>query len=224
MQIPVTHFLAFLFLIVLSVTPSPVLADRRDSQVQIESKIVEVNNSQVRELGVDWNQSAETAQMRSLQHLDQPGNFAAANNVFDFKPLDFFAPQSTPPKVVSAPKIQVQNNEPAKIQAPMIIPVVPQIQNDGKINLNIIPEIQSNGMINMKVLPEQQNLTTVQVPDGNTVLLGGLTQEKPADNSKAPLLGTIPMIGSLFRNQSDQKIKKDLTVLVTPTIIQPSDN
>lgn len=224
MRIPVTHFLAFLFLIALSVTPSPVLADRRDPQVQIESKIVEVSDSQARELGVDWNQSAETAEMRSLQHLGQTENSGATNSVFDFKPLDFSAPQSTPPKVVSAPKIQVQNNELAKIQAPMIIPVAPQIQNDGKINLNVVPEIQNNGMINMKVLPEQQTLTTVQVPDGNTILLGGLIQENPGKNdSKVPFLGTIPMVGYLFRNQLDQKDKKNLTIFVTPTIVQ-SDN
>lgn len=226
MQIPAKLSFAILLFTSFSMTPSLVSAETREPQVQIESKLVEVSNSQTRELGVDWNQnhSAETTEMRGLQHLGQLGNLGAANNAFDFKPIDFSPPQPAQPKAVSTPHVQTQNSEPAKMAAPITIPVVPQIQNNG-INLTVVPEIQTNGMINMNVRPKPTPLTTtVQVPDGHTILLGGLIQENPEKNDKVPLLGTVPFVGSLFKNQSGQQDKKNLMIFVTPTLVQSSDN
>lgn len=212
-----------LFFILPSLLPSVVSADQREPQVQIEAKIAEVNHSQARELGVNWgHHDSDTAQMRSLGHVGQAGNIGAAKSAFDFNPFDFSNPQSAP-KVLSEPHVQTLNNEKTNIAAAPQIPAVPQIQSDKPINLNVVPEVQNDGNIHMKVLPQVSTL--VQVPDGNTAVVGGLMQENPEKTvDKVPFLGAIPLIGNLFRQKLNDQKKENLMVFVTPTIIQPTDN
>jgi general secretion pathway protein D len=62
--------------------------------------------------------------------------------------------------------------------------------------------------------------TTITVPDGRTIVIAGLTQENTTTvMEKVPLLGDIPLLGFLFRRQSDKKEKKNLLIFVTPRIV-----
>ncbi len=220
MHIPVKHLPLVLFLIVSSMMSSPVLADTREPQVQIESKLVEVNHSQTRELGVDFDHKTEIAETRGLEHLGQSGNLAQTTNVFDFHPLNFSTPQPEPKKIVPAPQIQVLNNKPAKISTtPLQLNVMPEIQKDGTVNMTVKPKVPE---LDLTVKPEVS--TNFLIPDTNTALLGGLTQKSSEkSNDKVPLLGKIPMIGHLFKQQNKPE-KKNLMVFVTPTIVQHSDH
>ena len=62
---------------------------------------------------------------------------------------------------------------------------------------------------------------SIRVRNGDTLILTGVLQD--ADNistSKVPILGDIPLLGSLFRNNSTQKRKSELIILVTPRILK----
>ena len=62
---------------------------------------------------------------------------------------------------------------------------------------------------------------SIRVQNGETLILTGVLQD--SDNvvtSKVPILGDLPIIGSLFRNNSTQKRKSELIILVTPRILK----
>jgi len=70
-----------------------------------------------------------------------------------------------------------------------------------------------------------QMATTARVLDGQTLVLSGITVEnKLKMKDKVPVLGDLPLLGSLFRSESERSVKKHLVVFVTATIIDPAGN
>ena len=66
--------------------------------------------------------------------------------------------------------------------------------------------------------------TTVTVPDGSTIILGGLLKlNQSKGGKKVPLLGDIPLVGGLFRGVSNSDIQKKLYVFVKAEVIRPED-
>ena len=67
--------------------------------------------------------------------------------------------------------------------------------------------------------------TTIIARDGETVVLGGIMQDRVTESvSKTPLLGDIPILGRLFRHETKKKIKVNLLVFLTPHVIhEPGD-
>ena len=62
---------------------------------------------------------------------------------------------------------------------------------------------------------------SIRVRNGDTLILTGVLQDSEAVNtSKVPILGDIPILGSLFRNNATQKRKSELIILVTPKILK----
>jgi type II secretory pathway component GspD/PulD (secretin) len=71
----------------------------------------------------------------------------------------------------------------------------------------------------------RQGSTTASMFDGQTVVLSGFpVEEVVITKDKVPLLGNIPILGRLFRNESKQTVKKNLIVMVTPTLIDAAGN
>jgi general secretion pathway protein D len=71
----------------------------------------------------------------------------------------------------------------------------------------------------------RQVVTSVNVWDGQTIVLGGLISETITKVSdKVPVLGDIPLLGRLFQSQSSDSTKDNLMIFVTPTIIDPAGN
>ena len=63
--------------------------------------------------------------------------------------------------------------------------------------------------------------STIRVPDGHTVIVGGLLTETLADSSShVPLLGDLPLIGWLFGSKSDSRSKVRLYAFIRPTILR----
>ena len=60
----------------------------------------------------------------------------------------------------------------------------------------------------------------IRVKDGNTLVLSGVLKDEDAINTKkTPLLGDLPLLGSLFRNNTTVKRKSELIILVTPKVL-----
>jgi type II secretory pathway component GspD/PulD (secretin) len=78
------------------------------------------------------------------------------------------------------------------------------------------------------VLPKfrvRQVVSTVNVWDGQTVVLGGLIADQVTSiKDKVPFLGDLPFLGRFFRSESKNTQKKNLVIFVTPTIIDPAGN
>jgi general secretion pathway protein D len=68
-------------------------------------------------------------------------------------------------------------------------------------------------------------ITTVNVWDNQTVVLGGLiTSTIQTTKDKIPFLGDLPLMGRLFQSQTKSSIKKNLMIFVTATIVDPAGN
>ena len=85
-----------------------------------------------------------------------------------------------------------------------------------------VPVLQTltTNTINQPVFSVREVNTFVTVWDGQTVALGGLIREDVQKvQDKVPFLGDIPLAGRLFRSDTDQKLKKNLVIFVTPRIL-----
>jgi type IV pilus assembly protein PilQ len=120
--------------------------------------------------------------------------------------------------------------EPIIKQAGVIFNVtVERIDDNGFITLNMSPEVSApsgnvfttgttQGNI---VLISQRRLETgsVRLRDGDTLLLSGIIQDQDrSDVTKVPILGDIPLLGRLFRRETNERSRRELVVLVTPRI------
>lgn len=106
----------------------------------------------------------------------------------------------------------------------------PFVSNDGLIRMELKPKV-SEGIINQftdndgrtVTVPDEvsQEITTnVVVPDGSTVVLGGLFRESTRlKRSQVPLLGDIPLIGTAFRGQDDTTDRTEIIFMIKPTIV-----
>ena len=70
-----------------------------------------------------------------------------------------------------------------------------------------------------------QMVSTANVYDGQTLVLGGMTSERvTAFKGQVPVLGDLPLVGKLFRSESRNTQKRNLLIFVTPTIIDSAGN
>lgn len=99
----------------------------------------------------------------------------------------------------------------------------PYIGDDGYIRMEVHPE-DSTGDVDAKGLPRKTTTevtTNVLVKDGHTVLIGGLFREQSSTSrSQVPGLGSIPVVGALFRTQEDRTIRDEIIILLTPHIVK----
>lgn len=116
------------------------------------------------------------------------------------------------------------------------------------IQLNVLPQVSDGKMINMIVRPSVRELvgtrsgktvsgevtalteypvistreaeTQVVMPDGQTIVIGGLLKDRQSKTTiKVPLLGSIPYLGWLFRRDTVQNEKIELLIFVTASIV-----
>jgi type II secretory pathway component GspD/PulD (secretin)/tetratricopeptide (TPR) repeat protein len=74
--------------------------------------------------------------------------------------------------------------------------------------------------VDLPVLAREDVRTVVMVPDGGTVLIGGLkTAEDDYSKSEVPVLGKLPLVGFFFRSEATAKQDQELLILVTAKII-----
>jgi len=108
-------------------------------------------------------------------------------------------------------------------QTGVVLIVTPQITNNRQIQMNVHVEnsdVQFQSSDVGAVFPTQQVDTKVLVADGETAVMGGLTQTTVnISRSGLPLLVDLPIIGRLFGVTNRTESKRDLLILITPHII-----
>lgn len=100
--------------------------------------------------------------------------------------------------------------------------VTPQITPDDKIIMDLVINQDSPGEDTSAgpTIELTKLETQVLVPDGETVVLGGIFQNNiVTSQSKVPLLGDIPIIGRLFRKDTKSEDKRELLIFITPRIM-----
>jgi len=102
----------------------------------------------------------------------------------------------------------------------------PHISSDGYVRLEIHPE-RSNGIVDsvtgLPSLTTSEVTTNIMIKNGETVVIGGLIEEKDEMQIKRiPFLGTLPFIGWLFSWEKNSSHRTEIVVLITPHILDPA--
>jgi type II secretion system protein D len=115
----------------------------------------------------------------------------------------------------------------------IILQVTPFITQGGLVEMILTPQISSIAAgggqqiasnVFSPVIELRSADTVVVAPDGQTVVIGGLMEnDKTIIDSKIPLLGDIPLLGSLFTHKQRATTKKELIIFLTPHIVQTPD-
>ncbi|WP_458351897.1 hypothetical protein [Rugamonas violacea] len=107
-------------------------------------------------------------------------------------------------------------------KANLRLEVTPQITPDGNVVLDVDVNKDSVGQETRAgfAIDTKHVKTQVMVENGGTVVLGGIYQQIERNSvSKVPLLGDVPVLGYLFRNNSRTNDKTELLVFITPKIV-----
>jgi general secretion pathway protein D len=145
-------------------------------------------------------------------------------------------------------RIQVGDQVPISVQSATSVldpdaPVVNSIEyRDTGVILLVTPRVNASGLVIMEIQQEISNVvqapsqtvaevtsptinqrqinSTVAIASGETVALGGLIQdERERSRSGIPLLSDIPVVGALFRTDSNTMRRTELLVLITPSVV-----
>ena len=149
-------------------------------------------------------------------------------------------------KLLSKPKIITQNNEKATVKQGTKIPVQTIVNNtvsvqfvDAVLQLDVTPQITADGTIYMDVTVENDQIdgaiprvqgipaidtqaaeTKVTVNDGATVVIGGIIVTQQNTNvQQVPLVGSVPILGNLFKHTTVSSKSQELLFFLTPRIL-----
>ncbi len=149
-------------------------------------------------------------------------------------------------KVLSKPRLVTQNNIRAEVKQGTRIPVQTVVNNtistqflDVVLKLEVKPQITAEGTVFLDInienttidpgiqringipaLATQQTTTQVLISDGGTVVVGGVMVTNNSTNvAQVPLIGSIPIIGHLFKNTRVDTSTQELLFFITPRIL-----
>jgi general secretion pathway protein D len=152
-------------------------------------------------------------------------------------------------RIVSKPRISAQSGSTAKIITGDALPILTAITLSGVngvsqqvqyvnvgVTLQIAPRVSNDGFVSSHVfcvvssvtgysqgyptISQREAETSATVRDGDSFVIGGLTQEDFINTkTKVPLLGDIPLIGTAFRTDRSTRAKTELYIVVTPHIV-----
>ncbi len=153
-------------------------------------------------------------------------------------------------RIVSRPRIAAQSGSSAKIITGDALPILTSITLSGVnavsqqvqyvnvgVTLQIAPRVSPDGFVTSQIygvvssvtgysqgyptISQREAETSASVRDGETYVIGGLTQDNVIDSkTKVPLLGDIPLAGALFRYNKSTRAKTELYIVITPHIVR----
>lgn len=105
--------------------------------------------------------------------------------------------------------------------------ITPVVNFGESISVTVHPNVSSLSGINNGVpqISTRETSTTVTLQDNQTLVIGGLIQENTTrTENKLPLLGDLPLVGRLFRNQLLSHSRNELIIVVTPHIVRQGES
>lgn len=115
----------------------------------------------------------------------------------------------------------------------VILEVRPTINPDGFVRMQVRPTLsrlseqttEISETFRSPIIDKREAETTVTVKDGETVVLGGLIEERSERRDmKVPFLGDIPVLGALFRSETETRVRTELLIVLTPHVVSSNDD
>ncbi|HEY6139429.1 MAG TPA: type IV pilus secretin PilQ, partial [Thermoanaerobaculia bacterium] len=238
-------------------------------QVIIEARIVETTKTFLQQYGFQWGfRSTLDPSLGTGTGLVFPNRVDVVGGPFDFGPgnpvmtfhmgnvlgtftldLELNAAESEGlTRVVSAPRVQTQDNVSAEIQSGFQIPYQTRVNFtttvayvDATLRLSVTPQITEAGTIIMDInvqknepatglaveggagtpLSTRTAHTKLMVRDGGTAVIAGIYQTKENNaQTRLPFLHQIPIIGNLFKTHNVNSSHDELMIFITPRIVR----
>jgi type IV pilus assembly protein PilQ len=152
-------------------------------------------------------------------------------------------------KIISSPRVTTLNNKRARIsqgtditvplvtlnqltvqtvQAALELDVTPHMTADGSILMQVkltnnVPDFSQQVGQGVPPVTTKEAETEMLVKDGDTAVIGGIYTRNTAENfAQTPFLGSIPILGWLFKNVSESDTRTEMLVFITPRIVNRS--
>ena len=110
-------------------------------------------------------------------------------------------------------------------KAVLSLTVLPQITPDDRVIMDVSISQDTFASADADVLNTKRIVTQVLADNGETIVIGGIYQQDEFDNvTKVPVLGSLPVVGNVFRKKSVQNNRTELLIFLTPRIISPKLN
>lgn len=220
--------------------------DRPVPQVLIESKVVEITESDSLRLGLSYGKEAGTFKFVTGR---TDGRTVPAQDLQTT--LNTLISEGRA-KVVASPRIATLDDHEAVINIGSRIPYAVPVSSgstsmqwtveyiDAGVKLRITPYLGEDGYVTAAIQPEVSSVSewrataagefpvittrnaraTLRVRDGETIVVGGLLSESERENiSRLPVLGYLPLAGVLFQNRTVEKARTEIVFLITPHLI-----
>ncbi|WP_375428493.1 type II and III secretion system protein family protein [uncultured Sphingomonas sp.] len=109
----------------------------------------------------------------------------------------------------------------------------PTVLSDGRISLRVRPEVSqltADGSVQIEgttipALTTRRAETTLELGSGQSMMIGGLLQSSHNNSvDKTPGLGSIPILGALFRSNGFRRNETELVIIITPYLVKPVNN
>lgn len=247
------------------------LLDQVDTPIQqviIEARIVETTRTFSRNLGISWGFSGRgDARHGTTTGWTFPNSYTVDGgsgllkgtpvlamtfaDILDSFNLDFTlgaAEVSGLAKVVSSPRVTAQNNQSARIQSGVMIPIQTVSNNtvtvqyvDATLALTVTPQITAEGTVILDIQVQKREpaaglqqaggantpiitrdaQTRLMVRDGGTSVIGGIYQLGDNESQdRIPGLHRLPILGNLFKNKGISNRHDELLIFITPRIVK----
>ncbi|CAH7375693.1 Secretin [Vibrio chagasii] len=218
------------------------------NQVNIRVKIAEVSRNVSNKLGIKWGSIAGGVGQFSLSKLPNVSSWTKPSITALIDALATNGMMS----VLAEPNLTAMSGEDAEflvggqVPLPLITADTTQIEyKDFGVKLNFTPTVLSQNRISLKVNPEVSNVsiesqqvihgtnfpsfttrsaaTTIELASGQSFALGGLLKSEDIEQlQKVPLIGEVPVLGSLFRSTEFTRRETELIIIVTAYLVQPT--
>jgi len=191
----------------------------------------------------DFEKMPEQQYFQKIDGFNDMGHFSRQLTAFDIT-LDWLL-ENNAAKLLTDTRVTSLNGESAQIHIGDSVPFVAKnTENDYQVSttnvgiiLDVTPNINKDGQITAKISPEVSSIvdfiqgylprtkvrkitSTVTVPDGQKIILGGLLNSTMTQRTnKLPLLGDIPLIGKAFQHRIENVENTDLIIEITPRLL-----
>lgn len=208
-------------------------------QVNVKISVAQVNESFSKTVGVDWSSIGSKAGEFVFDQFDAANLSTLITALGDDQVAE----------VLAEPNLTVLSGESASFLVGGEVPVI--VSNNNSVNisfkefgikLDLTAKVLSQDKIRMQLAPEvsgvesyveaagikvpqlssRRAMTTVELADGDSFILGGLMSSSDLEKmQKIPFIGDIPVLGAAFRKATTERKRTELIIVATVNLVEP---
>jgi pilus assembly protein CpaC len=217
-------------------------------QIELDVVVAEVSLDKARQVGFNFTYNGPTVSAQSLLGTASPflglanGAFSFINGAHSLTSLYRLLQSRDISQILAQPRLVIKNGRSGQFLSGGEFPIAQVTANTSTtefkefgVRLGFVPTITWSDRIDLLVLPEvseptlinnvtsftvKRTLSRVELHEGESLIIGGLLDRRIAkDLNKFPILGDVPILGTLFRSTNFSNRESELIFVITPRIV-----